>query len=81
MFFMSKKCWVYAILLGVAGGFVAATVMAFFDWRLNPGGIYHSDLGTNWRFVWDTWISWFLPVFVVASAMSVPALFWLSKRS
>ena len=74
MFFMSKQYWVYAILLGVTVGFIVASVMSFLGWRLNPSGIYHSDLGTNWRFVWDTWISWFMPVFVVGSAVSIPAL-------
>ncbi len=81
MFFMTKKYWVYALLLGVTVGFIVASVMSFLDWRLNPSGIFHSDLGTNWRFVWDTWISWFMPVFVVGSAVSIPALSWLSKRS
>ena len=81
MFLMSKKHWAYAILLGVTVGFMVASVMSYLGWRLNPSGIYHSDLGTNWRFVWDTWISWFLPVSVVASVVSVPALLWLSKRS
>lgn len=80
MLFMSKKYWVYAMMLGATAGFIAASVMAFLGWRVNPGGIYYSDLGTNWRFVWDTWISWFVPVFLVGSAISVPTLFWLSKR-
>ena len=80
MFFMTKKYWVYALLLGVTVGFIVASVMSFLDWRLNPSGIFHSDLGTNWRFVWDTWISWFIPVFAVGSAVSIPTLFWLSKR-
>ncbi len=78
---MTKKYWVYALLLGVTVGFIVASVMSFLDWRLNPSGIFHSDLGTDWRVVWDTWISWFIPVFVVGSTVSVPAFFWLSKRS
>ncbi len=81
MFFMSQKYWVYAVLLGATVGFIVASVISFLDWQLNPGGIFHSDLGTNWRFVWDTWISWFIPVFLVGSAVSVPVLFWLSKRN
>ncbi len=81
MFIMSQKYWVYAILLGATVGFIVASVMSFLDWRLNPSGIFHSDLGTNWRFVWDTWISWFIPVFVVGSAVFVPAVLWLSKRN
>ncbi len=80
MFLMSQKHWVYAILLGATVGLVVASVMSFLAWRLNPSDIFHSDLGTNWQFVWDTWISWFIPVFAAGSAVSVPALIWLSKR-
>ena len=81
MFLISHRYWVSAILFGGAVGIIVASVISFLDWRLNPSGIFHSDLGTNWRFVWDTWISWFVPVFVVGSAVSVPVLFWLSKRN
>ena len=80
MFLMSQKHWVCAVLFGATVGFIIASVVSFLDWRLNPGGIFHSDLGTNWRFVWGTWISWFIPVFAAGSAVSVPAFFWWSKR-
>ncbi len=69
------------MLLGVTVGFVVASVMSFLDWRLNPNGIFHSGLGTNWRFVLDTWISWFIPVCVLGSAVSIPAFSWWSKRN
>ncbi len=81
MFFMSQKYWVYAVLLGTTVGFIVASVISFLDWQLNPSGIFHSDLGANWQFVWDTWISWFIPILLVGSAVSVPVLFWLSKRN
>ena len=81
MFLMPHKYWVYAILLGVTVGLVVASVVSFLDWRLNPSGIFHSALGTNWQFVRDTWISWFLPVWAACSAVSVPAFFWWSKRN
>lgn len=81
MFLMPHKYWAYAILLGVTAGFIVASVMSFLDWSLNPSGIYHSDIGTNWQFVWDTWISWFMPACAAGSAVSVPALTWWSKRN
>ena len=80
MFLMSRNRWIYAVLIGASAGLFVASIISFLDWRLNPSGIFHSDLGTNWRFVWETWISWFIPVFVIGSAVSVPVLFWFSKR-
>ena len=77
---MPKKYYLYAILLGATVGLIVASAMSFLDWRHNPGGIFHSDLGTNWQFVWDTWISWFTPVCVTGSAVSVLVFFWLAKR-
>ena len=80
MFLMPQKNWVYAILLGATVGLLVASVMSFLDWRLNPNGIFHSDLGTNWQFVRETWISWFIPLFLAGGAVSVPVLFLLSRR-
>ena len=80
MFLKFRKYSVYAILFGATVGLIVASVISFLDWRLNPSGIFHSDLGTNWRFVWVTWISWFIPVFVAGSVLSVPVLIWLSRR-
>ncbi len=80
MFLMSRNHWICAMLIGATAGLFVASVVSFLDWQLNPSGIFHSDLGTNWRIVWETWISWFVPVFVIGSAVSVPVLFWFSKR-
>jgi len=78
---MSQRCLLYAMVLGTAVGFVTASVMSFLDWRLNPSGIFHSELGTNWRFVWDTWLSWFVPMFVVGSVAAVVVFLWMSRRT
>jgi hypothetical protein len=77
---MSQRRWVYAVALGAMVGLLTASVMAFIDWRLNPSGIFHSELGTNWRLVWDTWLSWFVPIFVVVSAATALGFLLLSRR-
>ncbi|MEO1320883.1 MAG: hypothetical protein AAFV30_09990 [Pseudomonadota bacterium] len=51
----------------LASGTLAILVSLYFascDWIANPGGIFRSEAGTNWTFVWDTWLSWFLPTLI-----------------
>jgi hypothetical protein len=64
----------------VTGAFVSATVtviVVIWEWIENPGGIFRSELETNWQFISDTAISWFVPTFVyVAVIVSVSQLAW-----
>lgn len=59
-------------------GFGAATIVAgiatFLDWQLNPGGIFRSEAGTNWQFVIDTFMSWFIPVFIAVALLCAAGL-------
>ncbi|MEM6514373.1 MAG: hypothetical protein AAF660_15285, partial [Pseudomonadota bacterium] len=51
----------------LASGFVAvalATLMSAWNWIDNPSGIFQNDSGTNWSFLFDTFISWFLPTLI-----------------
>ena len=77
---MSQRHWVLSILFGIAVGFLVGAVMTFLDWRLNPGGIFHSDSGTSWTVVWDTWFSWFAPLSVIVAGISAAFLYWRAKR-
>ena len=76
----SKRRTRLIVGIGCGIGFAVASTMAFLDWRLNPAGIYHSDAGTNWVFVWDTWFSWFWPVASMAAAVTLLAIWVLSLR-
>ena len=64
----------------VAGVFVSTTVtviVVIWEWIENPGGIFRSEHGTNWQFVIDTAISWFVPTLVhVAVTVSIAQLAW-----
>ena len=64
----------------VTGALVSATVtIVVVIWELieNPGGIFRSEFGTNWQFVYETAISWFVPTLVyVAVIVSVSQLAW-----
>ena len=64
--------------MGAAVG-VLASLMSFLDWQKNPSGIFHNELGTNWRFVFETAISWFVPVAILASIISVAVFLWRSR--
>lgn len=66
--------------IGLALGFAVAFVMTFLDWRLNPSGIFHNAEGTNWGFVADTAVSWFVPVAMASSGVAAVVLFVLARR-
>ena len=51
------------IVLGLAFAVVFAIVICTWEWIENPGGILHDANGTNWQFVYDTGISWLIPMF------------------
>ena len=76
---MTSKHWIAGLLLGVAIAFLVAAAMTYADWRFNPAGIFRGPDGTNWDFVWDTWISWFGPVLPAATA-AVLVIAWLYSR-
>ena len=68
----------------MAGGAVSAMVTAIvvvWEWVENPGGIFRTEIGTNWQFILDTAISWFVPTFVyVAVIVSVSQWAWHSVK-
>lgn len=75
-----KKPWVSGGVIGVAAGLLAAIVMSYLDWRKNPSGIFHNEAGTNWGFVFETAVSWFVPVALIASVLSITVLVFYSRR-
>ncbi len=76
---MNKKYWISAFVVGAVFGLVVASVMTFLDWRLNPGGVFHSDLSTEWTVVTETAVSWFFPVAAASSVLAALVLFLFSR--
>ena len=72
--------WISGILSSALVGVLVASVMSFLDWRLNPSGIFHGDHGTSWGVVWETWVSWFIPVAVWFGVVALPAFLWRARR-
>ena len=54
----------FAVLVSLVIALALAVFMAAWSWIENPSGIFHNESGTNWKFVWDTGISWFLPTVI-----------------
>ncbi len=54
-----------SVFLGlIVGTLLALSITIGFttwDWIENPGGIFRGDQGTNWKIVFETALSWFLP--------------------
>ncbi|MDA0682956.1 MAG: hypothetical protein O2797_05265 [Bacteroidetes bacterium] len=47
--------------IGLVIAIMVSSVVTVMQWWDNPGDVFHSVDGTNWPFVWDTWLSWFSP--------------------
>ncbi len=77
---MKSSSWLLGAGTGFGVGFAVAATMTFLDWRLNPGGIFHDEMGTHWKVVWDTAISWFLPVAAIATVTVWVVLWALTFR-
>lgn len=62
--------WWLGLAVGAAVSSVVTVIVVIWEWLENPGGIFRSAAGTNWRFVLDTAFSWFLPTFVYAAIIA-----------
>ena len=72
---MSRSLIVKCLLVGLLVSIVLAAIPTAIDWYSNPSGIFRGDFGTNWRFVGDTFYSWFWPLvlFIVPTVTVVTA--------
>ena len=70
------KRWKLTRAMFVAAGlaFLTASVATYLDWSENPGGIFQDSTGTNWGVVWETAISWFVPMLLI---LAVAQTVWL----
>ena len=77
---LKKGNWKLALVFTVVAGLSAAVAMTFYDWRLNPGGLFHDASGTNWPVVIETALSWFLPVTGLAAVLAIVTIVLWSRR-
>lgn len=73
-----------SILAGAVVAFAVGALMAGLDWRLNPGGIFRSEAGTEWSVVAETVLSWFWPTWpgaaAIMAAMGFSVAWWRGRR-
>ena len=74
--------WWLGLAAGVAISSTVTVIIVIWEWLENPGGIFRGESGTNWGFVFDTAISWFVPTFVYAALFaSALHLAWSVARA
>jgi hypothetical protein len=67
---MFKKFWLFGPIMGVIIASTAALIFTVWDWLENPGGIFRDANSTNWNFVYDTAVSWFVPTFITVAIIA-----------
>ena len=67
------------ISIGGVVGLVVGLVMTTIDYVRNPAGVFHNEAGVQWDHLFETWFSWFWPVAIVATLVSLLTLFWISR--
>lgn len=61
----------FSARIGLLVAVVLSTIVTIVEWWQNPGGIYRAATGTDWRIVWETWTSWFVPTLLTVFAVGV----------
>mgnify|MGYP001611864416 CR=1 FL=1 len=56
--------WWIGPAIGATVSLTVTVIVVVWEWVENPGGIFRGEFGTNWKFVYDTAISWFVPTFI-----------------
>ncbi|MEM7280082.1 MAG: hypothetical protein AAF438_00425 [Pseudomonadota bacterium] len=77
---MRGLSWKAIFLVSIGVAFAVAVLATFADWWKNPAGIFHDDTGTHWPIVWETAISWFMPVFLVLVTILIVWLLVLRRK-
>ena len=71
---VSVEFWRRTFVYGAGLALAVAAVAVFLDWRINPGGLFHDESGTNWRILGETGLSWFLPLLPATCGLSALVL-------
>jgi hypothetical protein len=64
-----------SLTIGLTSAFILTLIITIWEWIENPSGIFHNGKGTNWTFVYDTAISWFVPTFINVTVISAIVYF------
>ncbi|MEJ8569297.1 hypothetical protein [Elongatibacter sediminis] len=75
-----KVAVVRGVLIGFLLAFLVAAVPTILDWSANPAGIFRGGAGTNWAVVFETFFSWFWPLFLFFAPVAIVFLVWIARR-
>lgn len=78
---MNRRALTRGTLIGIAVGAAVGLVMTTVDYVQNPAGVFHNEQGVHWGNVAETWVSWFVPVALIGSMLSVAVVWWISRSS
>ena len=76
---LHAKSWIIGIAAGVVLGAAVAVPFTVADWRLNPGGLFRDESGTQWDILLETGFSWFLPVALLVFVAATAIHYWRSS--
>ena len=71
---VSRRRWSTVLGSAVVAGAAVAALATLKDWRRNPGGLFHDGQGTDWAIVFETAVSWFLPVAATVAVLGALVL-------
>lgn len=77
---ISAKTFFAGTGAGILGALLLAAIPTVIDWYGNPADIFHSDSGTNWGIVFETWFSWFWPIAILLVPVALLVHSWVSNR-
>ncbi|GAA5214083.1 hypothetical protein ACFSJ3_03960 [Corallincola platygyrae] len=79
-----RKQAVQVVAKVVLNATILATLLAaiptFIDWKTNPGGIFQTEIGTQWTPVFETWFSWAWPFFFAFLPITLFMLDWRTEK-
>lgn len=61
---IGRSFWLFGLAVGGITALLLTIFITTWEWIENPGGIFRTEAGTNWPFIFDTAVSWFVPTFL-----------------
>ena len=75
------RAWLCGLTSAVLLAAVLAAVPSGLDWLANPGDVFRGADGTHWRVVFETYLSWFGPLFLLLGPVTVLVFAWRAGRN
>ena len=67
---LTGKYWIFGPVTGLVCAALSAILFTTIDWARNYAGIFRDSSGTNWSFVYETAVSWFVPTLIYVTVFA-----------